>query len=43
MWCRLGNKEKKKGKYREPLETKSMCHLRNISFWKDKRTQKRNA
>ncbi len=43
MWCMIGNKQKKEGKYRESLENKSMCHLRKINFWKDRTTQKRNA
>jgi hypothetical protein len=39
----LVNKQKREGKYRKPLKTKSMCQSRNISFWKDKRMQKNNA
>jgi hypothetical protein len=36
MWCRLGNKQKNEGKYRKPLENKSMFHSKKISFWKDR-------
>jgi hypothetical protein len=43
MWCRLGNKQKIEGNYREPLENKNMCHSRKFSFSKDRTTRKRNA
>jgi hypothetical protein len=43
MWCRLGNKRKREGKYKELLKNKSMCHLRKINFWKDIVTQKKNV
>jgi hypothetical protein len=35
--------KKKEGKYREPLQNKSMYHLKKISFWKVRTTQKRNV
>ncbi len=38
MWCKLGNKQKREGKYRKPLENKNMCHLKKINFWKDRTT-----
>jgi hypothetical protein len=39
MWCRLGNKRKREGKYKELLKNKSMCHLRKINFWKERKAQ----
>jgi hypothetical protein len=30
MWCRLGNKRKNEGKYREPLKKKK-CFIQEIS------------
>jgi hypothetical protein len=43
MWCKLGNKWKIEGNYREPLKNKSMNHSRKINFWKNRTTRKRNA
>ncbi len=32
MWCRLGNKQKNEGKYREPLENEIMFHQERSTF-----------